>query len=61
MLYVVVNFELHVWVDLVQCVPGCLHLAQPELLRLEEERVHVSHLHLVTVKQQQLGEGAQGL
>ena len=51
-------FEPHVRVDLVQCVPGCLHLAQLGLLQLEET-VHVSHLHLVIVKQQQLGEGGE--
>ena len=48
---VIVHFEFHVRVDLVQRVPGCLYLAQPGLLRLEEETVHVCHLHLVVVKQ----------
>ena len=47
---IIVHFELHVRVDLVQCVPGRLYLAQPRLLRLEEETVHVCHLHLVVVK-----------
>lgn len=51
---VIMPLNSHVWVDFLQSVGCCLHLAEASLVWLEEQPVHVGQLHLVIVKEDQL-------
>lgn len=51
---VISGFYLDVRVDVSQCIGGSVDFALANLIRLEEESVHVGQLHFVVVEKYQL-------
>ena len=43
---VVVSFKGDIWVNILQCADGCIHLGEPSLVRLKKQTIHVGQFNL---------------
>ena len=43
---VVVSFKGDIWVNVLQCANGGIHLGEPSLVRLKKQTIHVGQFNL---------------